>query len=413
MDPSAVKVLPMKDHPLLDRLPDKPTVAPAFSIPIDPLGFAAPSDLYFGERFSMASLDFLDEDHLLFTFRVPGLIVRTPGVKEDDDEHHIRAVVLSLPSGAVQAEALWTLYDRERYLWMLKDGHFLLRNQNTVSQGDATLQLKPLFRFPGTLLWMEMDPTEQYLVTNSREPVETTTQPGQVPSPSTASADIEEEGQDSGEKPDLVVRVLRRDTGQVMLVSRVRAPVHLPINDEGYLDSLRGIDSQWELMMNDFTGKTAELGRVESACWPTLDFISEREFLVTGCGRDGSYQLLAMTTNGLRLWQDSTSGYTVWPLLLMSANGLRIVRETFAVTREIGVYWALDRSYVKAQRVRVFDAATGNVALEALANPVLDAGGNVAISASGRRVAILTGGAIQVFNLPLPPSLPKGADSAR
>jgi hypothetical protein len=46
------------------------------------------------------------------------------------------------------------------------------------------------------------------------------------------------------------------------------------------------------------------------------------------------------------------------------------------------------------------------VALTATASPVLDAGGNVAISPSGRRVAVISGGAIQVFELPAPPPLP-------
>jgi hypothetical protein len=55
--------------------------------------------------------------------------------------------------------------------------------------------------------------------------------------------------------------------------------------------------------------------------------------------------------------------------------------------------------------VRVFDAASGNVALEAPASPPLDGGGNVAISPSGRRVAVLNAGAIQVFDLPAPPPL--------
>jgi hypothetical protein len=55
--------------------------------------------------------------------------------------------------------------------------------------------------------------------------------------------------------------------------------------------------------------------------------------------------------------------------------------------------------------VRVFDAANGKVALEAPASPALDAGGNVAISPSGRRVAVLNDGAIQVFELPAPPPL--------
>jgi hypothetical protein len=37
-----------------------------------------------------------------------------------------------------------------------------------------------------------------------------------------------------------VVRILRRATGEVMLVSRVRTAVHLPINTMGYLENLRG-----------------------------------------------------------------------------------------------------------------------------------------------------------------------------
>jgi len=38
--------------------------------------------------------------------------------------------------------------------------------------------------------------------------------------------------------------------------------------------------------------------------------------------------------------------------------------------------------------------------LEAPLSPMLDGGGNVAISPTGRRVAILNDGAIEVFDLP-------------
>ncbi len=37
------------------------------------------------------------------------------------------------------------------------------------------------------------------------------------------------------------------ESGQVMLVSRVRSTVHLPINAEGYLESLRGAGEAWVL----------------------------------------------------------------------------------------------------------------------------------------------------------------------
>jgi len=50
--------------------------------------------------------------------------------------------------------------------------------------------------------------------------------------------------------------------------------------------------------------------------------------------------------------------------------------------------------------VTVFDGANGDIVLVSPVSPILDAGGNVAISPSGRRVALLNAGAIQVFDLP-------------
>src|SRR5215469_4754483 len=38
---------------------------PAFSIPVEPLGFSAPGAFYLGQRESLVSLDFLDENRLL------------------------------------------------------------------------------------------------------------------------------------------------------------------------------------------------------------------------------------------------------------------------------------------------------------------------------------------------------------
>jgi len=72
---------------------------------------------------------------------------REPEDRAWSDERQIRAVVLALPAGNVAAEALWTVHDRVRYLWMLKDGHFLLRDRDGLEQGDATLELKPLLLF--------------------------------------------------------------------------------------------------------------------------------------------------------------------------------------------------------------------------------------------------------------------------
>ena len=372
---------------LPDRLPNKPSQPPAFKVPVEPLGFSAPGPLYLGQRNSLVSLDFLDEDRLLFTFRVPGLIRREAG---EEDVRQIRAVVLALPSGVVQAETLWTVHDRQRYLWMLTGGRFLLRDRDNLEMGDATLQLKPFLRFPGPLLSLDMDPAQKFLVTNSREPA--------------ASGSKESDGQKLADT-DLAVRVLRRDSGQVVLVSRAPSTVHLPINSDGYLGSLRESGDAWMLDLNYFSGGSNVLGRIDSTCSPLFDFLSEREVLVTTCTDTGAGKLVAMTTDGRRLWEAQTSDESMWPLVVRSPDGSRLVREALAITHPVSARSPVSQEDIKGQLVEVLDAANGKVALQASASPVLDAGGNVAISPSGRRVAVLNAGAIQVFELPPPPPL--------
>jgi hypothetical protein len=399
----------IRQRPLSDRLPDKPSLPPAYSIRFEPLGFSAPGPIYLGIRNSLVSLDFLDESRLLFTFRVPGLIRREPGDSEASEERQIRAVVLALPEGRIEAEALWTVHDRLRYLWMLKDGHFLLRDRDGLEQGDAKLELKPYLQFPGPLLWLELDPTEQFLVTNSREPKAAAAKAGEVDGPDSAQASMVVEGQNPDGATDFVLRILRRDSGKVMLVSRLRTTVHLPINTDGYLESLRGNGQQWALNLDYFIGGSTVLGRVDSACSPAFDFVSQREALVTACDDEGGSKLVALSTGGRRLWEISTSATEARPLLVRSPDGSRLAQETLVITHAINAYSPLDGEDVKGQLVRVFDAANGKVALEAQASPVLDAGGNVAFSPSGRRVAVIGAGAIQIFDLPEAPKLPDAA----
>jgi hypothetical protein len=347
------------------------------------------------------SLDFIDENRLLFTFRTPGLIRRT--VEGDGDEREIRAMVLSLPKGTLEAEALWTLHDHARYLWMLHDGHFLLRDRDEVEEGDATLSLKPLLHFPGPLLWMEMDPAQQYLVTDSHEPESNSSHSAQVPTPGTAAASVTGDGNDMGGQPDIVVRILRRSSGQVLLVSHVRTAVHLPVNSEGYIEALRSNGREWVLNLNYFTGGSRILGRVESICTPPLAFLTPETVVATACAPNGGRWLVAMSTDGRQRWALPSAPTQVWPLLVAAPNGFRLARETLTVSHAVDDLSPLDFDEVKSQLVEVYDVASGKLALKASVTPALDGGGNVAISPSGRRVAVLDAGAIRVYELPAPP----------
>ena len=414
--PSGAVSLLKKKKPPPDPSANKPRVAssqpPAFSIPVEPLGFSAPGQYYEGARESLVSLDFLDENRLLFTFRAPGLIHRTVNVASN--ERQIRAQVLTLPQGATESETVWTLHDHDRYLWMLGNGHFLLRDGDQLKEGDATLELKPWLQFPGHLLSVDLDPSQQYLVTNSREPADVKAQPGQVDSPATASADVtDDDPKPKPPQPDIVLRIMQRKTGKVMLVSRVRSQVRIAINAEGYLETLRSTGRDWMLNLNFFAGGNRVLGKVESACEPPVDFVAHSVLIANLCSPQGGRSLVAMNTTGQKLWDAPSPPTQVWPLFQEGSAGTRLARETLTVNHPIDAFSPLSIEDVTGQLVEVFDTAKGNLALKAPASPVLDGGGNVAISPSGKRVAVLNGGAIEVYELPTPPEVPAGTkDSA-
>jgi dipeptidyl aminopeptidase/acylaminoacyl peptidase len=271
---------------------------------------------------------------------------------------------------------------------MLNDGSFLLRDRNNLEIGNIALELKPFLHFPGPLDWLEMDPAHQYLVTDSREPV---------------AADK------PGGGSDTVVRILRRDSGKVVLVSRAPAAVHLPINSDGYLQSQRANGDQWLLNLNYFSGGSHILGQVDSSCAPLLNFVAPQELLLTVCTPTGGRELVAMTTDGRRLWEAQTSEEAVWPLVVRSPDGSRLAREALAITHPISAYAPLNQEDIKGQLVEILNSVDGKVVLAAAASPILDAGGNIAISPSGRRVAVLNGSAIQVFELPAPTPFPDTA----
>ena len=417
------------------RPPDKDAPHPSIVVPTTPLGFAPPAPFYLGDRFTQASLNFLDENTLLFTFRVPGLIPRehaAPG-QPSSDERHIRALTLSLPDGKVLAEDLWVLHDYSRYLWMLKDNRFLLRDRNSLQIGDASLHLEPFLRFPGPISTIEFDPRQDWLVADTTEPPASGEKESQnaaskgFSSSSTASASMSVNGSMRLDQPKSesgyqdLVRVLNMDTRKVMLFSRVNAAIHLPIDGEGYYEALRGDGTHWMISFEYFKGSTLPLGWVDSTCNPALDALAPGIVLASSCTAYGARHLTVLSRDRdkdhVRLWETMLAPTKIWPLLASSADGLRLARATLEVSHPVGPYNPLDNEDIRGQSVQVYDLATGKVELTVPVSPILDAGGNFALSPSGNRFAVLNAGSIQIFDLPpappVPPPAPPAMESAK
>jgi len=131
--------------------------------------------------------------------------------------------------------------------------------------------------------------------------------------------------------------------------------------------------------------------------------VTDSELLISRCDPQEGWRLKASVTSGKMLWETRIGSNTMWPLLMTDRNGSRVARETLVLKRSAEKYTSGVRiEDVQGQMVRVFDAATGKVVMETPVAPIYDDGGNVAISPSGKRVAILNGDGIHVYELPAP-----------
>jgi len=418
---------------ILDRYPDSPSISPTSTIPVGPLGFSVPGENYLLRRESLVSLDFLGEDRILFTFHVPRLMQRDAAENSDNKKQQIQALVLSLSTGKIESRATWTVPDRSRYLWMLNDGHFLLRVDDGLDEGDAQLQMKPNLRVDGRLLWIEMDPMQQVMIANSLEPADASQKTAEAKA---SESNPGERGSRDKNAPELgsatapstdpyaatidrhkplrqsvlVARTEKLGTGEVMHESRVpwtNQTSDWPMNSEGYLEMSLDKADQWLLELNSYSGESRELARIESSCPPQYNFVSESELLLMTCDPDSGWNLKAVSTRGDSFWETRTAMNAMVPLLVTASNGLRVARETMLLKRSVDKYKRLVGAQdFQGQIVKVFNAADGKMVLESPLTPIFDGGGNVAISPSGQRAAILNAGAIQVFQLPAPPSVP-------
>lgn len=390
---------------VLDHYPPRPSLPVAFSIPVGPLGFSIPGYSYLLRRQSLVSLDFIGEDRLLFTFRVSGLLQRDADDNKEDKKQNIRAVVVRLPDGKIESEAAWVIPDRSRYLWMLNDAHFLLRVGEGLDEGDSQLKRTAYLRFPGQLLWIQMDPGQQIIISNSLEPANATQSPGE-PESTTAKTQGSPSAvpKQADDQNVLVARTLKRSSGEVLRISRVpwtSQTTDWPMNSEGYVERSKESGDRWLLNLNYFAGGNRALAHLDSICPPKYSYVTETKLLVARCDPEAGWKLGLMLTDGKLQWQVNDAANAMWPMPVVAANGSRMARETMLLKRSVDRYKRLlgARDF-QGQMVRVFDVDNGKVLLEAPLTPILDGGGNVAISPSGQRVAILNSGAIQIFQLP-------------
>jgi hypothetical protein len=324
----------------------------------------------------------------------------------------MRGVVIDIPGGKVEAEANWTLLDRRPYVWPLNDGRFLLRNRDGIQVGDAALKTKLLAQLSGQFLALRLAPAGKFLLASAVDPAaqfDSTNGMGtRKILPLKAAA-----GEDN-EPKDIAERLIQFDSGKVLSTRHGSSIAPASINSEGSLETTHDKLDQWILSVHSFSGGITTFGHVESTCLPKSQFASENEILVAGCTVGHVPKLSAVSTGGQLLWEVETPVAIAPPLFVFSQDGSRFARETIVFkhppSADATTLWV---KAVKGQVVRVFDSSNGKVLLETPVSPVLDAGGNVALSPSGHRLAVLHDSDIEVFELPASAPAPNRKNDVR
>jgi hypothetical protein len=365
-----------------------PSPQPAIRIEVAPLGYVPPGSFYLTYRLSSAALGFLDDDHLLFTFRVGGLLKRLPSDQVDDDDQEIRAVVLDLHTGKVVKQTEWREHDRLAYLWPYQDGRFLVRIRDSLFLTDASLELRPFLTLPAGLRDVEVSPDRKLTVVETNEPQNAQPAIGDTSALGTGSP--------------VKVTILRSGTNVELAESHARGAIQVPVLGEGLLDTLEGKKlGTWVVRWVPFHGEPRILTEVKTSCRPTPDAISASVALIFGCYLDGDDHLVAaVSDDGKQLWQTRWENKYVWGWFAPAENGSRFVFESLAVNRPISAFDALYPEDIQTQLAGVYDTESGKLVMVRNASPVLTAGQNAALSADGMRFAILRDGAVEIYDLP-------------
>lgn len=383
--------------------------APEFAIPLEPLGYRAPGQIYLVARISSTSLTFLDSSHLLLTFRQSRLLQRDEHTKghESGTDQSVRALVLELPTGKVTASADWRMHDRRRYLWPLRNGKVLVRQMDRFSVTDSSLQLQPILVSPTPLRETYISPDGRMLVMESDQERHTQEEHARL-------AERAKMYGDDSVSEDVQIRMIRLDEKQLKLNAKADNPGKLIANAEGFVDQAEGREKRWTIRFHPFEKPEPVGGEIvaqfASTCPPETNFINESTLLVMSCPKNSSDRFAqADTISGKQLWTGKWRSNFVWPTLAMAEDGSDFAIGWVGTSRPMEAYDPVNDDEVQAQVVDVLDSNTGGLRFNVEVHPVLSAGGNFALSPDGNRLAVINRGALEVYQVPAAQAAPPPA----
>jgi len=249
-------------------------VAAASTIPLTPLGFAAPLDQQMYELGHGETISYLGVNRLLFTFNPHVLVPRAGIDNEFPNLHIVRAALIDLVTLRVSRSIDWRIYDAKPYLWPISSDSFLVHAGRELRMYASDLRIVHRMPLSGPLAFANVAPSGKYFVVG----IVRERHPENIHRELAAA-----EGRDPEE--DVEVRVLDADFNVLASVMRSSRDVSPVLSDNGEIRILTIGKNRWRIAEYTWTGQRRILEQVDSTCRPDATTIPPNLLFVTGCDR--------------------------------------------------------------------------------------------------------------------------------
>ena len=359
---------------------------PEVRIPVAALGYMTPGELPEFDDAALVGVYFIDANRLLFTFDTKGLLHRDDRCSTPDSQRIERAVVLDIPSGKVEKQADWELYDFADYLWNLGGGKFLVRRCSELYFTDSSLILHPFIQPSSAIETIGFSPDRSMLVLEQVAPGPATLPRTEFPF-------------EHAPEHKVNVDFIRLHPPGMVGRSQIPAAVAIPIVDEGILEPLTAPHNRWTIDLQPFHGATRNILTLPSACPPRLTALTDEVIAAGTCSGSDDRSFQGFDMSGKLLWQIPVASDRHELRFLLTRNGAHFAIESLHATRPLAVLDPLDSKVIDANMLDIYDTLTGTRIGGLRMTPVYTAGKNADFSPDGTRIAVLRDGAIEIYSL--------------
>jgi VWFA-related protein len=376
-----------------DQAEAGPVPEPVSKIALAPLGYQGLATVARLTEQANVTVNFVDDDHVLFTFDPKKLVKRLPECPPWHQDRIVQAEIFQVSTGKVTKQASWYLHDQQRYLWSLGSGKFLLRKLNSLYELDPDLNEKLVLSSDREFLWISVTPDGRQIIVERADDKEP---PSKKP-------------QDKSKPETQKVKIEFLDANTMAVVRTIKAEgiVDLTAESSGFGDVIHNWTGKIWLVRFGPTGRERNnIARVRSRCSPNLLYSSANTMLIGRCAMNSSdYSVSAFTVTGHVLWRQHWSQHRYTPKLDDSEDGSRFAVSTLKRIQPAGTANSdgdeSDDNPDKSlqQNVQVFNTATGDPLLSLTLTPPVLTAQNFSLSPDGLRLAALEGTTLEFYDL--------------